>query len=296
MFFIPIIAGWALGVTSAKLIDSRRRTMVQIANTFYAPAHNIDGTSAKSVIEAKAHFDDQDSVTVEPSIKKAHYWHLFQEELPTLGASTTELVKRPVRVVHKIKRETIDPFFEDMRTQHMKEISLDEEVISEEQKFAERRLKFFSALLISTATCALLYPPLIFLHIPGMLYLQIPFYKRAYQELLERGVTTTVVDAILGIGYIGYTFVYPPILLMGVINGWVYAYSQKLVVQSKDGTRKKLTHLFDQQPNYVWVVQNGVEVEVPFEAVQGEEKFGKQENYKSEQYVDPTAETEEWKP
>ncbi|CAG5083069.1 Oidioi.mRNA.OKI2018_I69.PAR.g10270.t1.cds [Oikopleura dioica] len=27
-----------------------------------------------------------------------------------------------------------------------------------------------------------------------------------------------------------------------------------------------------------------------------EEKYGKQENYKSEQYVDPTAETEEWKP
>ena len=210
---------------------------MQIAS-FYAPAGKIDGASANSVQESS-------------ESEKAP---LFQEKSPSFVASTTEFVKRPFKMVLKFKKEKIDKFQEDARIQYMKEISLDEEVISEEQNFAERQLKFSSALLVSTATCALLYPPLVFLHIPPMLYLQIPFYKQAYQELKEQGVTTTVVDATLGISSIGYTFTRPPILVMGAIGGWVYAYTQKLVAQSKDGTRKKLTNLFGQQPNYVWVV------------------------------------------
>ena len=88
--------------------------------------------------------------------------------------------------------------------------------------------------MVSTATSALLYPPLLFLHIPPLLYLQLPFYKDAYQTLFkERRVTTTVVDATMGIGAIAYTFAHPPILVIGAIGGWIYAYTQKLVTQSK---------------------------------------------------------------
>ena len=243
MFFIPIIAGWTLGLTSAKLIDSRPRTMVQIAS-FYAPARKIDGPSTNCLQESS----------------ESEKGPLFQEKSPSFVASTTEFVKRPFKMVQKFKEEKIDKFHEDMRIQYMKEISLDEEVISEEQKFAEQHFKFSSAFLVSTATCALLYPPLVFFHIPPMIYLEIPLYKQAYQELKERGVTTSVVDATLSISSIGYTFRSPPILVMGAIAGWVYAYTEKLVAQSKDGTRKKLTNLFGQQPNYVWVVQDAMEL------------------------------------
>lgn len=159
-------------------------------------------------------------------------------------------------------------FFEDMRTQHLKEISLDKDVLSEEQKFANQQLIFASALVVSTTTSILIYPPLVFLHIPVMIYFQIPFYKEAYQDLKKRQVTTTVVDATLAIGSISYTFVYPSILIIGTLGWWVYTYANKLVTQSQDGTRQKLTNLFGQQPKHVWILQNGIEIEVPFETVQ----------------------------
>ena len=250
---LPIITFAISGamMAAAKLAD-RKKAQEKARST--APADQIDRPSANSVSNVPA---VAEKLTT-----------LLPEELPSLLTSTSELVKQRVSRVQEYKQEKIDPFFEDMRTEHMKEMSLDEEVISEEQKFAEQQLKFSSALVVSTTTCALIYPPLVFLHIPPMLYLQLPFYKRAYKELKERRVTTTVVDATLAIGSIGYTFARPPILVMGTIGGWVYAYTQKLVTQSKDGTRKNLTNLFGQQPSYVWVMQDGVEVEVPFETVQ----------------------------
>ena len=74
--------------------------------------------------------------------------YLLKEPSPVLTASATSRVITPVRTGisarQKFKHETLDPLFEHMRTQHLKEISLDEEVISEEQKFAEQHLKFSS--------------------------------------------------------------------------------------------------------------------------------------------------------
>ena len=67
-----------------------------------------------------------------------------------------------------------------MRSKQMKEISLEEEVLSEEQKLMNQHFIFSSLMVVSTVTCAIIYTPLLWIHAPLAVYLQIPEYKRAW--------------------------------------------------------------------------------------------------------------------
>lgn len=200
---------------------------------------------------------------------------LLKDPSPALTTSATSRVISSSKVttgitaLQKFKHETLNPLFEDMRTRHLKEISLNEEVLSEEQKLANQQLVFVSGIVISTTTCLLLYPPLVFVNILPILYVRIPFYKEGVDTLLkEKRVTTTVNDTILDMGILSYTFLYPPILTIAVLGLWFHTYAKKLVAQSKDGTRKNLTNLMGEQPQHVWVLRGAVELEVPFDSVQ----------------------------
>lgn len=187
---------------------------------------------------------------------------------PGLVAAVERWISDSAARFQTFKREKLDRFLEDQRAQHFKAISLDEHVISAEQKFARKQLKFHLILLTSMTTCWIVYTPLIALHLPFMLYLAIPMYKQAYKELRTRGITTTVVDACLSVGTFGYVLGNLPVLVAGEIGGVVFAYTQKIVAESKDTTRQKITNLFGQQPKRVWVLQDGVEIEIAFEALQ----------------------------
>ncbi len=194
-----------------------------------------------------------------------------QPDTLTADAPTTDpghWLKRSVSRLQTLKRKKLDPFFEDRRAQHMKAISLDAQMISKEQLFARRQIKFHLALLASTTLCWIVYTPLIAIHLPFMFYLTIPMYKQAWKELRTQGITTTVVDACLSIGATGFALTHLPVLVVGEIGGLIFSYTQMIVTESKDSTRQKITNLFGQQPRYVWVVQDGIEIEVPFETMQ----------------------------
>lgn len=195
---------------------------------------------------------------------------------PTSGehaiiAVSRRWVRRSSARLRVFKQSTLDRFLEDHRLQHFKTISLEEQVISAEQKFARQQLKFHLILLTSMSVCWVVYTPLIALHLPFMLYLAIPMYKQAISDLRARKITGTVVDTCLSIGSFGYVVGNLPVLVAGEIAGVIFAYTQKLVAESKDTTRQRITNLFGQQPKRIWVLQDGVEVEVPFEAVQADD-------------------------
>lgn len=181
----------------------------------------------------------------------------------------TATMLSPINAIRRYKAETLDPFFEDMRTQHLKEISLDEDVLTKEQIMADQQFTFASIMVATTTAVAFFYPPLMLLFIPPFVAMSVPFYKEAYQDLFQkRRVTTTVVDATLGLGSLAYTPFNPPIMVIGAMGGWVYALTNKVISRAKDGTRKQLTNLMGEQPTTVWILRDGVEVEVPFETVQ----------------------------
>lgn len=174
-----------------------------------------------------------------------------------------------IGALHRFKTETLDPMFADMRTQHLKEISLEEDVLTEEQKLANQQFVFTSMGVVSIGTCMLFFQPLVLLHIPVFLMFFIPIFQEAYQDVVKkRRVTATVADAALGVGSLTFTVLNPALLLYGAIGAWVYTLTNKITAQAKDGTRKHLTNLMGEQPKKVWRLQDGIEVEIPFEAIQ----------------------------
>ena len=165
--------------------------------------------------------------------------------------------------------EKVDPYMESRSNKYVEEVSLEQEELTKEQKVAHQGFVKASIMLASTTISALLYPPLILLHVPPMLYLAIPFYKQAYDDFFNKQkVTTTVVDAVFSIGSLSYAIVNPPILVVSVAGSWFFTLTAKVVSGTKASTRKSLTNILGQQPQFVWLLKDGIEVEVPFETVQ----------------------------
>lgn len=177
-------------------------------------------------------------------------------------------VDQSVDVITKFKAERIDPLLVSKRLRQMEEIAQTDDIFSEEQKRANRRLVFASKLLTSVMVSALLFPPLLLLHIPFLLYLSGSYYVATFRQLVrDRKVTTDVVDSMLSLGSLLYTPFQPSALVIAVTSGWLTTFTQKVMMQTKNGTLKKLTNLFGEQPRTVWIVREDVEIEIPFAQV-----------------------------
>ena len=110
----------------------------------------------------------------------------------------------------------------------------------------------------------LLYPPLIIISFFPLLYITMRRFKTAYNALfIEKRLRIDVVDAIWVVGGIanGYYF------WIALGNG-IYYFSEKILAETEDSSRKNLINVFGEQPRSVWVFVNGMEIETPFAQLQ----------------------------
>lgn len=119
-----------------------------------------------------------------------------------------------------------------------------------------------SAALATAGT--LVYPPLGLLSVPGIVYVALPIFHSAYKELLdERKVTMTMVYSMLVIG----TLILRSYVAMSLAAG-LRLLSQKLLLRVEDHSKQSLIHVLGEQPRFVWICKDTLEVEIPFEALQ----------------------------
>lgn len=172
-------------------------------------------------------------------------------------------------VIHKVQTAMGFKDEADLRTQQMAEMSQEDAQPSEAEKRVNAYFKNTSLILGTTTLSVLIYPPLVYLNVPFIAYGSIPFWKRAYQDLVEdRQVTTTVVDATLSIGGLMFAPFHPQVLAVGALGTWLFALTRKLVIRAEGRTRSELTNLFGQQPRKVWILKDGQESEVAFATVE----------------------------
>ncbi|RKZ79825.1 MAG: heavy metal translocating P-type ATPase [Candidatus Parabeggiatoa sp. nov. 1] len=110
---------------------------------------------------------------------------------------------------------------------------------------------------------ALVYPPLIIASIAGMAYITRPIWQKGYRSLFKkRQVDIAVIDSIAlpAIFLTGHYFI-------AAVAYWLYAISQKLLLKTEDQSVKSLISIFGEQPNFVWVLKDDVEIEMPFDAL-----------------------------
>ena len=181
-------------------------------------------------------------------------------------------------VVQKFKKEKIRawlPAFgrqSDTRSQQLLEINknrpeneISEAALpSEEEKDINRRFAIASGSLGLTIVGSLLYPPLNLLSVPGLVYLCIPFMKSGVDEIFkEKRIGIGTVDAVIVSSQLIYGYFFALSLFASLFH-----YSQKLLLKTRDTSRQQLVSIFGEQPRYAWVEQDGIEVQVPIEALQ----------------------------
>ena len=91
------------------------------------------------------------------------------------------------------------------------------------------------------------------------LYTSIPCFKGAYDLLFrERRIGCDVLDAIVVIGCLATLQILP-----GAVLCWCLSLGRTLVKRTEDRSKRALLNVFGKQARFVWVVQGGVEVQVP---------------------------------
>ncbi len=112
-----------------------------------------------------------------------------------------------------------------------------------------------------------IYPPIVPVSVAIISYSTVPIIDTAIHSLItERRIKNDTLTATTGLLAIGLNQYFA-----GAIEAWVYHFGDKMVVKTKDTSKKILTNVFEQQPAKVWVLRNEVEVEVPLETVQLED-------------------------
>ena len=92
-------------------------------------------------------------------------------------------------------------------------------------------------------------------------YTAIPSFRGAYEVLVkERRLGVDVLDSIVVMGCLATLQVFP-----GAILAWCLSVGRYLVRRTEDNSKKLLLGAFGKQPRYVWLVKDGIEIEMPLD-------------------------------
>jgi len=92
-------------------------------------------------------------------------------------------------------------------------------------------------------------------------YTAIPSFRGAYEVLFkERRLGVDVLDSIVVMGCLATLHVFP-----GAILAWCLSVGRYLVRRTEDNSKKLLLGAFGKQPRYVWLVKDGLEIEMPLD-------------------------------
>ncbi len=162
--------------------------------------------------------------------------------------------KKNELLVKKLQIEKANP------AQNNRPKSLSANVVNEE-KAIHRKLMLSGLTFVATIIHT---PLLLVVGFPLGFYLSLEFFQAGYRELFkERRIGVGVIDTITcGI-----------LLISGQIFALVFFLvilfiSQKFLLKTKDRSEKNLTNVFEEQPRTVWIKQDDIEVEIPFEKLQ----------------------------
>lgn len=174
--------------------------------------------------------------------------------VPSLSSSNTKKLS-----IKEQFTEIMSPFKDDSRNKQLQEFS--EVQKSDEEKEIEKSIAV-SALSLSLALVGFyVYSPFLLLSLGGMIFASKGLYKAGYQSLVkERKIDSNVLEAVVSVGILGTGH-----LIAASIGFLGYYFSKKILLKTEDSSARKLVNLFGNQPQFVWLVKDDIEVEIPFE-------------------------------
>ena len=167
--------------------------------------------------------------------------------------------------------EYVDPLFGSNRYQQFQLLAAGDKIveISDYEKVLNRNIAT-SSLTLGAALLGHFVAPIFYLLAFGMaIYLIRVPARFAYNALVhERRINLPVLVTLNSVGmWLGGYFV------LGALAFIIFYLGEKLVIITQDRSHKRLINVFGQQPRFVWVLVDGVEVEMPFEQLQAGDRL-----------------------
>lgn len=110
----------------------------------------------------------------------------------------------------------------------------------------------------------LFWAPLAVWSLPGMLYVGLPWFKTAFDELLYERVVSIDTLSVITLSICLFKEYY----VLTLFSTLLYVGSKKLLIKIKDDSQKSIIDVFRQHPRTVWLLKDGIEVEMLFEELE----------------------------
>jgi heavy metal translocating P-type ATPase len=125
-------------------------------------------------------------------------------------------------------------------------------------------LAICTASLPLAAIAQFAFPPLLPVSAALFAYTGITSFRRAYEVVFkERRLGVDFLDSIVIMGCLATLQVFP-----GAILAWCLSVGRYLVRRTEDNSKKLLIGAFGKQPRYVWLLKNGIEIEMPLDRLE----------------------------
>lgn len=135
--------------------------------------------------------------------------------------------------------------------------------LAERKKEANHFLKASTLALGLNLAGWIFYPPLIVLSAPVTLYAWYPLLRYGYYGLKNKKLNVGIVDAFLVFGLLALNKI-----LLAIFTVWTLNISERVLVETEEDSHAKLVNLFGEQPQFVWIRVDEVDVQVPFDSLQ----------------------------
>ncbi|CAK0764264.1 Heavy metal translocating P-type ATPase [Gammaproteobacteria bacterium] len=117
-----------------------------------------------------------------------------------------------------------------------------------------------SSLTLTTVGVLTNTPILLPMAIPGLIYIGVPVGVDAYRSIFkDHKISASILDIIAITAMIATGNIFACSMVTFLIMG-----SNKLLLKTEDDSRKNLINIFGEQPKFVWVLRDNIEVEIPF--------------------------------
>jgi heavy metal translocating P-type ATPase len=131
------------------------------------------------------------------------------------------------------------------------------------KKIADRNFILSSVFLGLATTGTVVYPPLMMPTLIGIIFISLPLWGKAYKSLFkENQVNVHVISsiALIGLLFTGHYFI-------AALDRWLFTLSEKLLLKTKDNSKKRLINIFGELPSVVWLLKEGIEFEVALDSL-----------------------------
>lgn len=202
--------------------------------------------------------------TADDSVEEPSAITPIQDKLPEGRQSTTASVEEFEEKYHRFIRSKVDPLFGSTRETQLQEMDVDasERPLGAYEKKVNRNLGVSAAITVAALLAAPLGPLIqLGVTLPLAIYVLKDIYRAAYKSITEQHKLTLPVLSAVNVTVVwlgGYYLIGGAVLLLIHLG-------MKFSLITEDRSRKRLVSIFGQQPRKVWVLSDGVEVEIPFD-------------------------------